>query len=68
MLKSDNEIQPVDTLLRFVDENGWEWRTVVKMMNRMFDGNYSIDDLKSMYETAKTVTFPTDDGTIFGRR
>jgi len=44
---------PGAALLRMVDENHWEWRTVVKIMNRSYHTQYTISDLKDMYHLAK---------------
>jgi hypothetical protein len=40
-------------LRRYVDEYGWDWRTVVKVLNRHLHSSYTIADLKKMYKVAK---------------
>ncbi len=62
-----NSVTPQEALLRYVDENKWEWRTVVKVMNRMFGADYTIDQLKDMYESEKTFPLTEADGTVFKR-
>lgn len=46
--------RPEEALVRYVDENRWEWRTVVKVMNRNYDGEYTIPQLKELYESIKS--------------
>lgn len=44
---------PEYSLVKYVDEYGWEWRTVVKIMNRNLHANYTIAELRQMYKLAK---------------
>ncbi len=62
-----NSLTPQEALLHYVDDNKWEWRTVVKVINRMFGADYTIDQLKDMYESEKTFPFTETDGTVFKR-
>lgn len=45
---------PETMLIRLVDENGWEWRTAVKVINRSFHTDYSISELKRLYKRVKS--------------
>ena len=53
MQRPENLEKPEEALLRYVDENRWEWRTVVKVMNRTYNGNYTIAELKEIYTATK---------------
>lgn len=44
---------PEAALIRMVDNNGWEWRTAVKVMSRLFHVDYTIAELKALHKEAK---------------
>lgn len=47
---------PEAALVRLVDVNGWDWRTVTKVINRHYHTDYSISQLKSLYKSVKSGT------------
>lgn len=51
-INSVNET-PDEALLRMIEINGWEWRTIVKVMNRTFHSEHTIEELKSIYKSLK---------------
>lgn len=46
--------RPEEALVRYVDENNWEWRTVAKVINRNYHCDYTIPQLKELYEAIKS--------------
>lgn len=54
---------PSEAILRYVDDNLWEWRAVVKVMNRTYHTDYTIPQLKEMYAAAKShgTLFPDEE-------
>lgn len=53
MAKIEKLDLPEVALLRFVDDNHWKWRVVLKMMNRKYCANYTVTELKMMYQLEK---------------